>query len=124
MFAGARNFAFSIVTTFLSASFTLPVTADEHQLSVALFVDRGASAPAKANFKRLLGKSQFRWKCIEGPDIEDGCLKDFDALIVPGGSALKEARSMGPEAREEVRRFVRDGGIYLGVCAGAYLSST
>ena len=92
-------------------------------MSVALFVDKGASAPAKKNFKRLLYNSDFSWKAVEGSDIENGCLKDYDALIVPGGSALKEARSMGREAREEVRRFVRNGGIYLGVCAGAYLSS-
>jgi putative intracellular protease/amidase len=117
-------FAISLLPALLlSVLITLPSLAEEHQLSVAIFVDRGASAPAKANFKRLLGNSNFRWKCIEGADIEDGCLKNFDALIVPGGSALKESRSMGPEAREEVRRFVRDGGIYLGVCAGAYLSS-
>jgi glutamine amidotransferase PdxT len=113
-----------ILAIFISNGiFILPSWSKGQTMSVALFVDKGASVPAKKNFKRLLYNSDFSWKTVEGPDIENGCLKDYDALIVPGGSALKEARSMGPAAREEVRRFVRDGGIYLGVCAGAYLST-
>ncbi len=110
--------------TFINQVFYLPAEAKDGQtMSVALFVDKGASAPAKKNFKRLLSNSDFSWKTVEGSDIESGRLKRYDALIVPGGSAQKEARSMGREAREEVRRFIREGGIYLGVCAGAYLSS-
>jgi putative intracellular protease/amidase len=64
------------------------------------------------------------WQTIDGEDISNGALKNFDALVIPGGSAKKEAMSMGSEAREEVRRFVKEGGIYMGVCAGAYLASS
>lgn len=93
-------------------------------LRVALFVGKGASDRAKRNFRRLLGSSDaIRYQSIFGEDIAEGSLKDFDALVVPGGSAAKEAVSMGPEARSEVRRFIEEGGVYLGVCAGAYLAT-
>ncbi len=114
-----------LVSTFL-LQLNLPAQADDYnqKMRVALYVGNGASTPAKVNFKKLLSKSErMDWRCVFGDDIGSGVLKNFDALIVPGGSALKQADSMGPESRDEVRRFVRDGGIYLGVCAGAYLSS-
>lgn len=93
-------------------------------LRVALFVGKGASDRAKRNFKRLLASSDsVQYQSILGEDIRSGALKDFDAIVVPGGSAAKEAVSMGPEARSEVRRFIEEGGVYLGVCAGAYLAT-
>lgn len=106
----------------------LPVMAQEtsnYMIRVALFVDRGASVPSKKAFKRELDQcSYIKYSCVYGDDIRDGALKNFDALIIPGGSAAKDAYSLGPEAQREVRRFVNDGGIYMGVCAGAYLSSS
>jgi hypothetical protein len=121
-----KNLPVVKVTALISILFlqlSLSAHADE-KMRVALYVDSGASTPAKANFKELLGRSErMNWRCVLGDDIGSGALKNFDALIVPGGSAQKEANSMGTESRDEVRRFVRDGGLYFGVCAGAYLSS-
>ena len=103
---------------------TSSVMAEGSRIRVALYVDRGASAPAKKAFKALLDRSdRIDWKSVEGDDIANGVLKDFDILLVPGGSAAKESKSMGKESREAVRRFVENGGAYMGVCAGAYLSS-
>lgn len=101
-----------------------PAGAGESNIRVALYVDRGASVPAKRNFSEVLDNADhISYDRIYGEDIAAGTLKNYDALIVPGGSASKDAFSMGPDARDEVRRFVREGGIYMGVCAGAYLSS-
>jgi glutamine amidotransferase-like uncharacterized protein len=44
-------------------------------------------------------------------------------LIHPGGSASKQATTLGDEGRERVRQFVADGGGFIGVCAGAYLAT-
>jgi glutamine amidotransferase-like uncharacterized protein len=108
-----------VVNLFLS----LPSNADP--LRVALYVDRGASAPAKHAFRNELDNgNNIIWKRMYGDEIRRGSLEKFDALIVPGGSAREEAKSMGAESREEVRRFVKEGGVYLGVCAGAYLASS
>jgi putative intracellular protease/amidase len=46
----------------------------------------------------------------------------FDVLIFAGGTARAQANAIGPEGREAVREFVRKGGGYLGICAGAYLA--
>jgi hypothetical protein len=47
----------------------------------------------------------------------------FRCIYVNGGSATNHGASLGEEAREQVRAFVRAGGSYTGSCAGAFLSS-
>lgn len=101
-----------------------PSRAADGSVKVALFVGRGASEPAKKAFKReFRADENIEFHCVFGDDVRNGVLKDYDAFVVPGGSANKDALSLGAEAREEVKRFVAAGGIYMGVCAGAYLSS-
>ena len=43
-------------------------------------------------------------------------------LIVPGGSARRKADALGTEGMQAVRRFVKNGGRYLGFCGGAGLA--
>lgn len=60
-----------------------PAFAQQSKLSVALFVDRGASAPAKRNFKRVLSNSdEIEYQTVYGDDIGAGALRKFDALVV------------------------------------------
>ncbi|MCX7825517.1 MAG: BPL-N domain-containing protein, partial [Verrucomicrobiae bacterium] len=59
-----------------------------------------------------------------GQDISHGALDQFNILLVPGGSGSKEAAGIGEEGRARIRRFVEDGGGYIGICAGAYLATS
>lgn len=60
-----------------------------------------------------------------GPrDLTTTTLAPFDLLIFPGGSASKQGKDIGQSGREHVRKFVRDGGGLIGICAGAYLCSS
>lgn len=60
-----------------------------------------------------------------GPgDVRTDILSQFDIVIFPGGSASKQANSIGPVGQEAVRSFVKQGGGYIGICAGAYLCSS
>jgi glutamine amidotransferase-like uncharacterized protein len=44
-------------------------------------------------------------------------------LIMPGGSGSKQAAFLEETGREIIRQFVRNGGGYVGICAGAYLAT-
>ena len=44
-------------------------------------------------------------------------------LIVPGGYTERIARGWGEEGIEAIREFVKTGGAYIGICAGAYLAA-
>lgn len=54
-------------------------------------------------------------------DIIEGKLKRFDVLLIPGGFAQNTLDALGQTGAERVRAFVRSGGGYVGICAGAYL---
>jgi putative intracellular protease/amidase len=113
-----------ILSYLVSLVFLPQATAQTHKIRVALYVDRGASGPAKKNFRNVLDMGDdLRYDPIYGDDIGRGALKNYDVLIVPGGNASRDAFTLGSDAREEVRRFVKQGGIYMGICAGAYLAS-
>src|SRR5690606_8209598 len=58
---------------------------------------------------------------VTAEDVRQGVLADFEAVVFPGGSASKQGEALGEAGREAVVAFVRSGGGYLGICAGAYL---
>jgi len=45
----------------------------------------------------------------------------FHVLVVPGGRSLDDVELLGDNGMAAIRRFVRAGGGYCGICAGAAL---
>jgi putative intracellular protease/amidase len=60
---------------------------------------------------------------LRSGDVRSGRLQDHDLLFVPGGWASNKAKALGEAGVAEIRRFVRDGGSYLGFCGGAGLAT-
>ncbi|MDI6617858.1 MAG: family 10 glycosylhydrolase [Clostridiales bacterium] len=56
-------------------------------------------------------------------EILDGKLHGFDAIVVPGGRATGIAEALGKEGCNEIESFVKNGGGYVGICAGAFLAA-
>ena len=54
-------------------------------------------------------------------DIHEQALDNVDVLAVSGGDTFAVAEGMGKKGAEELERFIRSGGLYIGSCAGAYL---
>lgn len=61
------------------------------------------------------------FRVLKGLDIAQTGLSG-KMLMVPGGSARRKAEALGAAGMEEVRRFVRGGGRYVGFCGGAGLA--
>ncbi len=100
------------------------VTEAAKKIRVAIYADAGATPKDVPQVERCLPASQgFEVKPITAEQIRGGALKDFDVLIHPGGSASKQAESLGEKGRDSIRHFVTDGGGFIGICAGAYLGS-
>ena len=56
-----------------------------------------------------------------GEILHGGALDASDFLLVGGGDTYEMAGSLGKEGAAIIEEFVRDGGLYHGSCAGAYL---
>lgn len=52
--------------------------------------------------------------------IETDVLDNCKILIFPGGMANFYCRKLNGKGNEKIKNFVNSGGMYLGICAGAY----
>jgi glutamine amidotransferase-like uncharacterized protein len=77
------------------------------------------------NLLRILSpEAGFAARRITSREIREGGLAGIDVLIMPGGSGSKQAERLEESGLREIREFVRAGGGYVGICAGAYLASS
>jgi glutamine amidotransferase-like uncharacterized protein len=90
---------------------------------VAVYSDEGAGKSETDLVKALKANPHLEVHRITAEQIRGGILKGMDVVIHPGGSGSKQGSQLGPGGRETVRSFVREGGGFIGVCAGAYLAS-
>ncbi|MGB8169977.1 MAG: BPL-N domain-containing protein [Chthoniobacteraceae bacterium] len=97
--------------------------AEPQPIRVALYDDKGAAGKGVPSVTEQLGKAaDIKVTKVKGADLASGLLKDFDVVVFTGGSGHAEADAVTEKGREEVRQFVRGGGGYVGICAGAYLA--
>ncbi len=59
---------------------------------------------------------------LSGEDVGALNLGAFDVLVFPGGSGSGQSKGIGETGMKNVREFVKNGGGYVGICAGAYLA--
>lgn len=71
----------------------------------------------------------LRYIMVANPDDANGYLlypdgsPRFRCIFTNGGNAGRHGLALGDTGRQRIRDFVRNGGSYTGVCAGAYLAS-
>lgn len=98
--------------------------ARENEIVIGMFDGNGSSSNGHRNLNRLFASDSSITAHQLGPyDMTPEILEQFDVVVFPGGSGSKQAAALGEEGREAVREYVRDGGEYVGICAGAYLCS-
>jgi glutamine amidotransferase-like uncharacterized protein len=77
--------------------------------------------PAPAVRERLEEESRMSLTRITCEEVQGGGLSGFTVLCVPGGFAPHLSTRLGESGAAAIRRWVRDGGGFVGVCAGAFL---
>jgi len=116
-----------ILTSLLAFALQSPAADDiDRPIRVAVYQGPGAG-PSRANVISALGAAKgtpaLQISHLSPAEIRRGKLKDFDVLIHPGGSGGGQGRALEAPGREAVREFVRNGGGFIGICAGAYLAT-
>ena len=98
-------------------------TAAPGKLKVGLFVGKGARGGGVFHWARLMAYSPgITLSFLDGADIRNGKLAGVDVLIIPGGSSEHEYLEIQESGGEKIREFVRNGGKYVGICAGFHCS--
>ena len=91
-------------------------------LRIAVYVDNGARNTGVFRWLELTTRAKnVVTTPVDAEAIRKGALYAADVLIMPGGSSVLEAKTLGPVGREKVKAFVKNGGGYIGTCAGCCL---
>jgi glutamine amidotransferase-like uncharacterized protein len=93
------------------------------QVRVGVYCDVGAGPSHQDLLTSLAKLEDVSVRKLMADDIRNGALGDVDVLIQPGGSGGRQGRHLREFGREAIRSFIREGGGFIGICAGAYLAS-
>lgn len=96
---------------------------DNKSADVALYSDRGADADCI-----LASKNMFLWmgysvELLNADYINDNGLDCFKLICVPGGDMYQYAQCLSAAGKENIKKFIRKGGAYIGICGGAYFTA-
>ena len=91
--------------------------------------ERYYSAPHKPMSITLKDTLEQTALMVRSEIDQNGCLlypdgaPRFRVIYVNGGKAGKHGKSLTEEGRQHIRDFVKNGGSYVGTCAGAFVAS-
>ena len=91
------------------------------KVRVGLYVDMGASGNGVFHLASLIAHSpQTELVTLLASDIRAGKLKEIDILVMPGGGSTTQCVTIGEAHHDKIREFLRNGGGYVGTCAGMF----
>jgi glutamine amidotransferase-like uncharacterized protein len=96
---------------------------DGQPVRVAIYSGDGAyfrSIKAATRMFLWMGAEPLR---ITPQEIIDGKLKSFDILYMTGGWAVPYIRDLKNGGTANIRKFIQQGGAYIGTCAGAFFAA-
>ncbi len=73
--------------------------------------------------RESLKKEGLPFDLLDSAEIRGGALSRYRMLFVPGGWASNKLRALEDRGCREIRRFVEEGGSYLGICGGAGMAT-
>ena len=93
---------------------------------IYIYQDKGVSKVScfllEQDLKKIFPKKEI--KRINALDvIENAWEKDAQAFLMPGGADVYYKKHLTRTGIYNIQRYVKDGGCYLGICAGAYFAA-
>lgn len=91
-------------------------------LKVAVYADAGPSGIGAVEWFRLVNESpEMELHLVDGAGVRRGALDGIDLLVMPGGNSKTEFTTLGTNGVLKLKEFLRNGGGYIGTCAGCCL---
>ncbi|MBO4448948.1 MAG: hypothetical protein J5807_05635, partial [Kiritimatiellae bacterium] len=93
----------------------------EKPVKIAVLAGEGCAMDPIAQILEF--SPEYEVSMLDADKVASGALGEYTALFVPGGYATVVWRELGEGGRKAIEDFVRAGGLYYGVCSGAFLVS-
>ena len=101
--------------------YSLAAGAAPKKLKIGLFIDFGAKGNGVLHLASLIAHSpQTELVTLMAEDIRAGKLKEVNVFVMPGGNSWRQVGAIGAEHVEKIHSFLKNGGGYVGTCAGMY----
>ena len=94
------------------------------KLVVGIYDGPGSGRPMPFVTDLMNGLSYVEAHPVHPIEIQSGGLTSFDVVLFPGGMASHQFDALEAKGRLAVQEFVRSGGGYIGICAGAYMAAS
>lgn len=95
---------------------------------IYVYNDEGVSAESLKQLLHTLKSStanQYKIRTINAKQVINGHWTQHAVLFVlPGGADIPYTKKLAGKGNRVIKRFVQNGGRYLGVCAGSYYASS
>jgi glutamine amidotransferase-like uncharacterized protein len=69
--------------------------------------------------QKMLESFGLSFELIDAEVINSGELENYRILLIPGGDPSTYSYDISPEGKENIRKFVSQGGAYIGICGGS-----
>ena len=86
---------------------------------VAVYAGVGVGGIGAIECFRLVQESpELELHLVDAAGVQSGALDGMDVFLMPGGGSDREYAALGSNGVQRLDSFLRDGGGYLGLCAG------
>jgi hypothetical protein len=92
---------------------------------ILLFVGKGTSPGDVAALKQILNRNHFDFSTADSNqlnELSESQFATYQLLIVPGGNFENIGKGVTATTTANIRKAVRGGLSYLGICAGAFFA--
>jgi len=96
---------------------------DSELLGTIVGVYAGPAAVRAPDAAAALSVAGIRHRLLAPEDVRQGDFKNCSPLLMPGGRTAEMMAALGDDGIGNIRRFVADGGGYVGICAGTYMAA-
>ena len=92
---------------------------ESRPLRAGVFTGVGSMGLSSTELIRYVARSpELDISFVDGEDMRNGALNSLDLFVMPGGMSGTIVGDMGPSGVANLKEFVRNGGSYVGMCAG------
>ena len=100
--------------------------------NILVYKDEGVGEESVRVLKRSLERLTAKYQATQAlrvcdvsaeEIISDSCFHEAKLLIIPGGRDLPYVKKLNGQGNQNIKKFVKNGGNFLGIGAGAYFAS-
>lgn len=101
----------------------LPLDMPKKKSIIGIYADTGVAPNSFLQLKKLLSGFYTIVKLKAGDIISQDWPQEMKAIVIPGGADMPYHLKLQGQGCANIRQFVENGGVYIGLCAGSYFAA-